>query len=529
VVINNRDGDPTTPSVVLFASDSDYQVGKEAKRQIQLEPDTVCELVKRQMGNADWVFPAHGKNRSAPEVSALILKCLAEDAEMQTGEPVRDVVITVPAYFGDAQRQATRAAGEIAELNVVDVINEPTAAAFSYGFAQGGESEETVLVYDLGGGTFDVTIIHLTGDEIKVIVTDGDHMLGGVNWDQRMVEELARKFMASNPTASDPLDDDIGMVDLKTHAEDIKRALSGRDTVSEMVIAGADRANVQITREEFEELTRDLVEQTLALTRSAVREAQAEGYAEIDRVLLVGGSSFMPAIKRRLSEEFGWAPELEDPNQSVAKGAALAGQRAELRARIDERLQGVGKDVETAEEDEIRAAIESIAPEVGLEVDTAMTLATKRMANVCSRGFGVRLLKDGRAPSENQEDFYIHHLVKRNDRLPLDPPRTMEVVTVVANQHQLELELWEQGGSDLSELPGDNIFLTSGHIGLPGDDPLHSPMDLVFEMSGSGFVKVTLTHPRVAEPLTVTKDTGGAMSEEEIEQARVQVGALSRR
>jgi molecular chaperone DnaK len=529
VVVSNRDGDPTTPSVVLFTGPEEYQVGKEAKRQAQLDPDNVCELVKRHMGDPDWRFRAHGHEWAAPAISALILKSLAADAELQTGEPVTDVVITVPAYFGDAQREATRAAGKIAGLSVAGIINEPTAAAFSYGFAQQGNVEETVLVYDLGGGTFDVTVVRIADGDITVIVTDGDHLLGGANWDERLVQEIAKKFMEAEPAASDPLDDEFGAAELKARAEDIKRALTARDSVSEMVIAGTSRASVSITREEFESVTQDLLEQTITLTRSVLAEATAEGFGTMDRVLLVGGSSFMPAVARRLSEEFAWTPELEDPNQAVAKGAALAGQRSELRTQLGEELERTGKDMSTASTAEIEQALETIAPEAGLDPRTAMTLATTNITNVCSRGFGVMLLKDGHDPaSEDPDDHFIKHMVQRNDRVPLDPPRTDRVATTVPNQRELRLELWEQGGADISEDLADNNFLEAGSIALPGDDPVHTPLDLVFEMDGEGKIIVTLTHPRVSEPLRVVRETGGVMSESEMAEAQSKVAALSR-
>jgi molecular chaperone DnaK len=529
IVVNNRDGEPTTPSVVLFTGPDDYHVGTEAKRQAQLDPDNVCELVKRHMGDGDWRFRTHEKEWTAPAISAVILKSLATDAEMQTGEPVSDVIITVPAYFGDVQRQATRAAGQIAGLNVVDIINEPTAAAFSYGFASGHDQDETVLVYDLGGGTFDVTVIRLSAGKIDVIVTDGDHHLGGTNWDERLVSEISRKFMQAEPDATDPLDDEFGAADLKARAEDLKRALTVRESVSDRVIAGSARASVEVTREELEAITKDLLEQTITLTRSAVEEAAAQGYPTMDRVLLVGGSSFMPAVASRLSEEFGWAPELEDPNQSVAKGAALAGQRAELRARIQETLKASGKDMDTATDDEIEQAAKTIAPDAGMDATTALTLATTHITNVCSRGFGIKLLKEGADPEdESNENFYIEHLVKRNDRLPLDPPRTMQVGTIVPNQREVRLELWEQGGSDISERIEDNNFIAAGPIVLPGDDPVKTAMDVVFEMGNDGIITVTLTHPRVADPLRLVKETSGVMSEAEISAAQTAVAALNR-
>jgi molecular chaperone DnaK len=527
-VITNREGDPTTPSVVLMTDPINYQVGKEAKRQMQMDPDNVCDLVKRQMGNPEWRFRAFGQEFNAAQVSSMILKSLAADAALNTGEEVIDVVITVPAYFGDVQRQTTRAAGEIAGLNVVDIVNEPTAAALSYGFAQGGEVTETVLVFDLGGGTFDVTVIRLEGGDIRVVVTDGDHMLGGANWDDALMKELARKFMEADPAATDPLDDDIGAADLKIRAEEIKRALTARDQASEMLIAGTSRANVEITREEFERITRPLLEQALELTKSAVKEAEALGFTTLDRVLLVGGSSFMPAVAASLSEEFGWTPELEDPNQAVAKGAALAGQRAELRARISEKLEEQGKDMDSASDAEIEDVVSDLAPELGMDANTALGIATTGITNVCSRGFGVKLVKEGADPEGGNEAFTIEHLVTRNDPLPLDPPRTMEVFTIVPNQQKVHLEVMEQGGADLSNRVEDNSLIVDGFIGLPGNDPQGTPMDLQFEMGEDGTLVVTLTHPGVAEPLRVTKQTGAIMSDAEIAQAKSQVEALSR-
>ena len=285
VVVNNREGDQITPSVVMLMDADMVEVGKSAKGQMQLEPDLVCELVKQNMGDPDWRFRAHGKEWSAPEISSFILKALAEDAAMQSGIPVERAVITVPAYFGVAEREATIAAGKMAGLVVEDVINEPTAAAFSYGFAQASDVDETVLVYDLGGGTFDVTVIRLepTGDggsRIRVVATGGDDRLGGALWDKRMVKLLADKFQEQLPDAADPLDDDIASADLRINAEDVKRALTARDSVSQVVMAGVDRASVKVTRAEFEAATDDLLEQTIDFTRTTVAKAAERGRAD---------------------------------------------------------------------------------------------------------------------------------------------------------------------------------------------------------------------------------------------------------
>src|SRR5258707_10994698 len=188
-VIINADSQPTTPSVVLFDSPTDVVVGVQAKRQARIRPDDVASLVKRHMGEGEWRFAAHGQEYSASAVSSQVLRSLANDAARALGQPASDVVITVPAYFGDEERKATKLAGELAGLNVIDIINEPTAAAFSYGFAQEGSTAQTVLVYDLGGGTFDSTVITLADQNITVIATDGDHAVGGADRDDRLTPD----------------------------------------------------------------------------------------------------------------------------------------------------------------------------------------------------------------------------------------------------------------------------------------------------------------------------------------------------
>lgn len=535
VVIPNIEGDLTTPSAVFFTGPDEYVVGKQALRQAPLDPDNVCILAKRHMGEPEWRFRAHGTDRNAQQVSALILKSLATDAAQSTGDEVKDVVITVPAYFGVAQRDATKSAGEIAGLNVIDIINEPTAAALSYGFAQDSGASETVLVYDLGGGTFDVSVVRLDGGNIEVIVTDGNHRLGGANWDATLVQEIATKFLEANPGADDPRDDDVAGAELRTHAEEAKRTLTGSPSVKEPIMLGSVKALVEVSREEFEAATRPLLDQTIELTKNVVREAEARGVASFDRVLLVGGSSFMPAVAARLTDEFGWAPQLEDPNQAVAKGAALLGQRADLRQRISDVLKEGGIDLESASEAEVERAASEIAPDVGMDGATALAIATTNISDVLSKGFGVAALKGGADPSHNPIDhpdsFDIRHLVGRNDPVPLPEPKKETFYTVVDHQTNVTLSLFEQGGSDLSEEVSNNIFLTEGSIALPGDDPIQSPLEVMFDVGRNGMLTVTLTHPRVPERLTLVymPDNSAFMSDEEKEAAKADVASLTRR
>jgi molecular chaperone DnaK len=518
VVINNRDGDPVTPSVVMFVGPDDIQVGKEAKRQMQLDPENVCELVKRHMGDPEWRFQAHGAEWTAPEVSAHILKALCEDAELQTREKVEKVVITVPAYFGIIEREATIAAGKIAGLEVVDVVNEPTAAAMSYGFAQGADVDETVLVYDLGGGTFDVTVIRLepidAGSHIKVVATGGDHRLGGAQWDERLVNLMVGRFMEAHSA------------ELRLASEDAKRGLTLRDSVSQIVVSGEVRDNVEVTRDAFEQASRELLDRTIEFTRDTVGKARELGAGEIDRVLLVGGSSFMPAVAERLAAEFpGWAPELEDANQAVAKGAALLGFQAELRAKLSEEAEVA----EARGEEASNEAIEKkVAEEMGVGLDTLQRIKDTEVTNVCSRGFGVKLLRDGRDPGSNDPgDFMIDHVIAPNTPLPGEPPPET-YGTTVPNQDIVRVELWQQAGSELSEELDHNEKIGEGVIPLPGSDPVGAPINVTLAMAENGVLNLKASHSSGADLEFEVEAEGAVMSQEQIAEAAERVASMTR-
>jgi molecular chaperone DnaK (HSP70) len=279
-VLAGLSGEPATPSVVLFASPGEHVVGEGARREARLDPEHVCALVKRRMGDAEWRFVAHGKGWSAPAVSALILASLVADAGFATGDTPTAAVITVPAYFGDEERRATMLAGTYAGLDVVDVLSEPIAAALAYGFGRlDGSPElsksghETVLVYDLGGGTFDATVIELADRRISVLAVEGDHQLGGADWDERVALHLSRRFCTDNPDAEDPLDDSAGAQALVLAAERAKHQLSDSEKTDVVVAHDGARSTVPLTRAELAEMTAPLLRRTVDLTRSCLAEA----------------------------------------------------------------------------------------------------------------------------------------------------------------------------------------------------------------------------------------------------------------
>ena len=517
-VIINADSQPTTPSVVLFDSPTDVVVGVQAKRQARIRPDDVASLVKRHMGEADWRFAAHGQEYSASAVASQVLRSLANDASRAMGQPVSDVVVTVPAYFGDEERKATKLAGELAGLNVVDIINEPTAAAFSYGFAQGGSVAHTVLVYDLGGGTFDSTVITLADKNISVVATDGDHALGGADWDDRLAQYLSQKFGEAAPAAGDPLDDTYGAQDLITTAEDVKQALTARESVDALVVFGADRASVTVTRQAFEELTSALLERTITLTQKVLAAAEEKGVDRIDKVLLVGGMSKMPVVARRLAEAFGDLPpaELTDPDLAVAKGAAIYGQKKELENYVISDLVARGKLAEgqtiaDANPADLNNAVANTANEYGLASAAVADLVQTQISNVTSHGFGV-IVMDRETNTE-----YVDYLAHANDPLPITVSELY--YTNVDDQRTVQIQVVEQATSVESPRPADNKVIIEGPIdNVQAGFPRGTPVEVTFAMGKDQTIEVTARHAAVAEPLVLRIQAGvssSAMRDEE--------------
>ncbi len=339
-VIANSEGSRTTPSVVAFAKNGEVLVGQSAKNQAVTNVDRTIRSVKRHMGT-DWRTEGiDGKRYTPQEISARILQKLKRDAETYLGEPVTDAVITVPAYFEDAQRQATKEAGEVAGLNVLRIVNEPTAAALAYGLDKGG-TEQTILVFDLGGGTFDVSLLEIGEGVIEVKATAGDNLLGGDDWDERVVKHLVQTFNAQN--GIDLSKDKLAMQRLRESAEKAKIELSGAQSTNvnlPYITAGAEgplHLDVTITRAEFQRLTQDLIDRTRAPFNQAIRDAGVSVGA-IDHVVLVGGSTRMPAVSDLVRELTGGKEPNKgvNPDEVVAIGAAL--QAGVLRGEVKDVL-----------------------------------------------------------------------------------------------------------------------------------------------------------------------------------------------
>ncbi|MEV5383419.1 molecular chaperone DnaK [Streptomyces sp. NPDC052721] len=328
-VITNTEGARTTPSVVAFAKNGEVLVGEVAKRQAVTNVERTARSVKRHVGDHAWRFPDQGdidgKRYTAQEISARVLQKLKRDAEAYLGEDVTDAVITVPAYFDDAQRQATKEAGEIAGLNVLRIINEPTAAALAYGLDKG--DEQTVLVFDLGGGTFDVSLLEMGEGVIEVKATNGDTHLGGDDWDQRVVDHLVTQF--KNNYGVDLAKDKMAVQRLREAAERAKIELSSSSETSinlPYITASAEgplHLDEKLTRAQFQQLTADLLERCKAPFHNAIKDAGIK-VSDIDHVVLVGGSTRMPAVTELVKELTGKEPHKGvNPDEVVAVGASL--------------------------------------------------------------------------------------------------------------------------------------------------------------------------------------------------------------
>lgn len=499
-VLVNLDSSPTTPSVVYFESDSSVVVGSEAKRTQLTDPDNACKLIKRHMGT---VYPQEfrGQEHSPESISALILKEVVKAATSELDEEVTNVVITVPAYFGIQEKESTKQAGQMAGLEVVGIVTEPVAAALSLRIR--GEQPETILVYDLGGGTFDTTIMHAESGRVEVIAIDGTKTLGGAEWDEALAQLIAEKFVAQAGLGGEnPRLDAEFEIELLTQAEDTKFSLTKKQQATLLLRFGDKVETIAVTRAEFEAATRHLVAQTLEISQRVVAagEAKVPGL-KVDRVLLVGGSSKMPMIDAALREQLGWNPMSTEFDLAVAKGAAVYGQAA-----VDEILSTDGNELQVAADAPER-------PYLGGST-------TLKVANVLSRALGVRF------QSKDSDEVYISFLMHANDAIPASP-EPIQGFTLVDNQPSVAIALYEQGGERESENPDDNDLLQEKALPIP-PLPEGAPIDIKLVVTAEGLARVTAYDPSGGQSVDV-EGRISALSEEEVAQATAQVSAISLR
>lgn len=513
-VINNQEGTNTTPSVVNFASPTQVVVGQVAKENAVIDPQNTVSLVKTLMGKSNFAISYNGEDVSPEEASSYILRKLAGDASKLIDAEVKDVVITCPAYFGTAERTATKNAGEIAGLNVIEIISEPTAAALYYGCAK-EQGEKTVLVYDLGGGTFDVTVMHVSPGKIEMVCSDGNHELGGKNWDDAVMQYLASEFCSE--TGFDGDFDEYAQQDLRLKAEKAKQQLSTREKVPVMMDAAGLRARVEITRQTFDEITEALLNESIEKTDAAIALAAERGYT-IDEILLVGGSTRMPQVTKILTEKYGMEPKILEPDEAVAKGAAIYALGAyevkvEQWKEMIESGQADMTDTKTREEaekySEPAAVTTNEIPGLrGHRMDEVVTVVT-------SKSYALQVVRNG-------EDKCCNMIIKD----VLMPGGALSVTrqfgTVDANQETAELVVFENDFHDEYFDVDTDFILGNATLDLPGNLPAGAPIEVTFTLNKEGILEVTgrdLTTNREIHA-TMQATAGTIMSTEEVAAAK---------
>jgi molecular chaperone DnaK len=516
VVTRNSLGQNTTPSVVYFESEHNVVVGEMAKEAAGLQPESVVAFVKREMGDREYRLSFFGVEYTPASISALILTALAQDAEIETGGKVADVVISVPAYFGTLERDATRQAGEIAGLNVVGIVPEPVAAALHYGFA-GNVEDEVLFVYDLGGGTFDISLIRLNNGTAEVITVGGDHRLGGIDWDSRILDYFVDQVIAQCGDDS-LLDDEAMLQELRTLAEKTKNDLSKVEKKTVLVRYAGHAAKITLTREEFERMTADLLDETVRITKRTMSDAESVRpgiCGQISEVLLVGGTTRMPAVREALSREFGWNPKLSDPDLAVAKGAALYASQLSVQdfssiieapPHPSQKVTGTGATPTHTTDPANQADMQGIAARTGLDEEAVSELAKRTVVNVLPKAIGIKLINTDIPGWEHDPESasYVEHLIDAQTPLP-SIRNPIVASTVVPRQEEIEIEIWEQAGALPARNVSANHLVASGRItGLsrfslaPG-----SPINIQLSVDGEGTVRIQATEPTSGQQVEI--------------------------
>ena len=533
-VLSNNESEQTTPSVVYFEGTDNVVVGNTAKEELRSGSEKAIARVKQFMGS-DTTYDGYRRESLTPqEISAYVLRKLVQDAAAQVDGDVSDVVITCPAYFGLEAKAATRQAGELAGLNVHYVIPEPVAAAYYYATSREGLAGKTLLIYDLGGGTFDVTVITADDTEIREVCIEGDARLGGDNWDAAVGKSLAERLAreCGKPHDEVAAHDETRQI-LLNAAEKAKKELSSKQTTRVRVMSEIGQLKTDFTREEFDEITRDLLDATLTLTRDVIANAQdRQGITTIDEVLLVGGSTFMPQVEtglRSMLADTGLADvpiKRADPHLAVAKGAAWYAHKCAIDGEVRQKIAEVtGQDATAVEIDEVAESVRGdaerhVAGQRGIKLADVQRMTEQRIRNVTAMTFGVDVL------DTKTGELHIQNLIMMETEVPHEASCTH--YTVHPGQRGVGMQCMESTSRDefcpMDEgTPiGEKVVLDFGK-----SLPKATPIDICFKLSGDGLLSATATEHSTKTTGKVKITTGAITSDEDLEKRKTVTRAIA--
>ena len=501
--------------------DNSVIVGSDAKEESSIKPETTVLLAKSYMGKKVSMLDYNGEPKMPEEISSYILKKLIRDASEQLGVEVKDVVITCPAYFGTAERTATKNAGKIAGLNVLEIISEPTAAAIYYGCTRKLE-EKTILVYDLGGGTFDVTVMRISANKIEVICSDGDHDLGGKNWDEILMVYLLNQFSQKVGYEVEP--DEYLDQRLRDLAERLKKRLTSSTKASGILEGDGRQEKLSVTREEFDRMTSVYLRETMNKVDAVLEIAQSKGY-QVDEVLLVGGSTRMPQIKETLEKKFGKEKiQFLEPDEAVAKGAAIHA----VNVYVNNQKNFTEKDFEA--EENVQVNINGDIKELNAKDYKEKLSFSPEMMSLGGKAREVVMATTksfALNPIVNDKQIGYNMIIKNQ---PLNNG-FLEVSKVFGtyyeNQESVNIAIYENDSMEEYFELEENLKLGDVNLELPKSLPKKSPIEITLKLTKEGILEVKGLDKTSNKEVKVEMNAKGIMSKEELEKIKLKVQGIT--
>ena len=496
-VVKNQEGNNTTPSVVFFDPDGQtVVVGEQARPGAAFAPENLVERIKSQMVSKDYTINIMGTDYSPTAISSIILRKLKEDAEAHLGDSIEGCVITCPAYFGTIAKSATLEAAKAADLNVYSIINEPTAAAFAYAYIKNEDVNKTVLIYDLGGGTFDCTLLKMefVGDQKKlnVIASNGNPFLGGKDWDDALRDHVIEVFCRETGEDEDSMKNDTEcMVELSESVEKIKKQLTARETVKMPVNYNGNKQVIEITRDTFDSITEPLLMTTISLVNDMLTKENLTA-DDIDEIVLVGGSTYMPQVEECLSATYGKTMAKFEPNEAVAKGAALMAAFSYDLDEVDKGEDPVSKGGPTGEN--------SNGGEKGIQLPDGSRLEDP--GEITNKSYGIKIWDPG------QNKHLILNVLLAGTTIPCKASSADFMGLVVGGATQITI--CETDEKDMTTEYDESFDVYSGPLNIPEGLSPDTPVEVILDLNKSGILAIKVLAGDTVTDLVFDPSTGGA-------------------